>query len=254
MTGEEIIGRIRGLEEFNGLVGLPCVGAVVVAGGLAKGSYVDGWSDIDLQIIMSSSPDRKYFQAVRDLLGAIRRDLGEVKAGVESVDKILLMCAVTNEHLTTQFYKFLKPYYKRSEKPFLVLFLAPEFVLPVVTDEVIQKVDFGLNTSNIINYMYKYMADEKSWIAKKSTFRKIIKNVQLLVSGFQATKNGYVSDNFEEVAAMDPNLATMIPTVGRYFSNRSQWSSLSDASISDDDLDLAWKEFVSVANYYKEMI
>jgi predicted nucleotidyltransferase len=254
MTGNEILDSVKSLPEYKRLIESDCVSAVIVAGSLARGSYIDGWSDIDLQVVLKKSPGKIYFETIRDLVNAVKRELGDVKVGIESVDSTLLNHSMHNEHLTGFFYKYLKPYFERENKPWLVLYQASGFVLPNVTEKELGQVNFELNLANILNHMYKYMADDKAWISKKSTFRKIIKNVQLLVSGYQVTKHGYVSDNFEEVLDMDSMLVNMVPVVRKYFSNRESWSNIKDQDILDSDIESAWSELLAVAEYYKAMI
>lgn len=249
------IQRIKDLLEKNdeylkiklnpNFIGLLCNGS------LASGEYIEGWSDIDLLVVIDK-PEPSLLNSLSEIEKYLTRET-QVKCGVSTVEYEILISAEKEKNLS-QIYKYVEsfdPSTKRYKNG--VISWKNEFYKPNYKHDYFKKIDCRPYVQVIWDSLTKAYTPENILKNKKYLLRKIFKNIYFLMKlRLMLKKNNFnneieyvykvYSENYDEVSFGEFKHILQI---------RNSWIDLQENDIQFDQIAKLWNEFIQLYEIIK---
>ena len=207
---------------------------MVVIGSISRQQYIEGWSDIDLVVILNSM-DLPVLMALHDISSAINNQTG-IKTGIDISYSSSISNALENRSKAANQIKFLKQFHE-SYADILktsIIHESNEYTIPIVNCEFFTNLDISKYVQNIENDITKIFTATDVNMNKKYILRKLIKNSLLLMQTKILVNNGRLISDFDLVikdyVEIIPNNIDFSPLQNSY-DRRLNWGNLMENQI-----------------------
>lgn len=220
--------------------------AILSFGSVARGNFIEGWSDVDLMIVVRE-PSLELLREISRYQKEIEEKI-KVPVGIDVLPGELLLKAEKDLSLAKLFVPFVKNFYQGSdfwEKG--VLYLKNGERLPVFKKEIFKSLDLRYYFFYCFEGVKGVVLKADFWMERKYVLRKLVKNILFFLQTILARETGEVISDYDEIIRrFEERKVYDLFLLKKIYQKRFVWKETNKDDFSEEQVKVLWELLVSL--------
>lgn len=218
-------------------------------GSIPRGDFIEGWSDIDLLIVVESI-NLQLFKTIYEYQNFLEKK-SKIKIGIEIILTDHLQKMTKGKKWAVSSLKILKQFHPNNRQNFKrgILYQNNKFKLTMPPKKFFENLDLKEYLISAKSAIVKILGTYNIKDNKKYILRKLIKNSLLVMQTKLLVDSGELTDNFDLVLRKYKNKYSFdINVIQKSFKKRFLWKTISNKEISLLEIEENWNFFQLLVN------